>query len=434
MSGALCIDFGTSSIRAVRRLPSGRLKVLDIGRVTKSRLDDASIRSEIYVDEQGRSVRYGERAVVARKDAGIPILYEASPKLWLREPGRLADAAAAGLDLSREELLIGLLAYAVRAAAEADGIGAETLKRLDLRIAHPVWPPQVKAAADAALIRLCYQARKIALDREWGTLTTGTLREYARSKVSTRTSDADVIEPVAAAVELLPNEDNIVKICAVVDVGAGTTDIGLFLSLVPDSVSPVRSKLYQLGQAVSVFKAGNQIDAIVLKLIETRAGKPSQLAIADVRARIRGIKETLFTDGFVQELGTDVQLVDVQSHPEAKSMAREIRAELEKSISANAPTISSWMNRRTHSIGRLDLVMAGGGGAIEFLRKEIEKSVEIDGKRLQVKVSIPEARLGVNTFGASRARMAVALGGASPNYDTLQHEQPSMKTIRRGSI
>ena len=430
----LCIDFGTSSIRAVRRLPSGKLKTLDIGRVTKSRLDDASIRSEIHVDAQGRYVRYGERAVVARKDTGIPTLYEASPKLWLREPERLADPAAEGLDLSREDLLAGLLAYAVRAAAEADGISADTLKRLDLRIAHPVWPAQVKSAANAALVRLCCQARQMALDREWGTLTAGTLREYTQSRASSRHSDADVVEPVAAAVELLPNEENLVRICAVVDVGAGTTDIGLFQSLVPDSASSVRSKLYPLGRPVSVFKAGNQIDAIVLELIESRARKPSALALADVKARIRGIKETLFTNGYVQELGTDVQLEDMQSHPEAKSMARAIRAEIEKSVQANASTIASWMSKPTHSISRLDLVMAGGGGTIEFMRKAIEKPVEIDGRRLQIKVTLPEERAGINTFGASRGRMAVALGGASLDYDALQHEQPPVTTIRKGSL
>ncbi len=434
MSGALCIDFGTSSIRAVRRLPGGKLKPLDIGRVTRSKLDDASIRCEIHIDEQRRYVRYGDRAVVARKDTGIPTLYEASPKLWLREPERLADPVAEGLDLCREDLLAGLLAYAVRAAAEADGISEDTLKRLDLRIAHPVWPAQVRSTADAALVRLCAQARQMALEREWGTLTTGTLCEYTQSKASSRRSAVDVVEPVAAAVELLPNEDNIVRICAVVDVGAGTTDIGLFHSLEPDVASSVRSKLYLMGQPVSVFKAGNQIDAIVLELIESRARKPSPMALADVKARIRGIKESLFTDGYVQELGTDVQLEDMQSHPEAKSMARAVRAEIERAVQANASTITHWMNRPTHSISRLDLVMAGGGGTIEFLRKALEKPVEIDGKRLQVKVTIPEDRVGMNTFGASRGRMAVALGGASLDYDALQHEQPPVTTIHKGPL
>lgn len=130
MSEALCIDFGTSSIRAVRRLQSGKLKPLDIGRVTRSKLDEASIRSEIHVDENRRYVRYGERAVIARNEGGTPSLYESSPKLWLKEPGRLSEDAAPELGVTREQLLSGLLAYAVRAAADADGIGEATLKQI----------------------------------------------------------------------------------------------------------------------------------------------------------------------------------------------------------------------------------------------------------------------------------------------------------------
>lgn len=437
MSGALCIDFGTSSIRAVRRQPSGKLKTLDIGRVTRSKLDDASIRCEIHVDEHRRNVRYGDRAVIARKDTGTPCLYESSPKLWLKEPGRLGEAAAPGLSLTRENLLAGLLAYAVRAAAEADEIGESTLKSVDIRVAHPVWPVEVKSAANAALARVCAQARQMAFQRDavkWGTVPVSTLLEHVRSAATPRRDGVDVVEPVAAAVELLPSEDNIVRICAVVDVGAGTTDIGLFQSVEPDIASSVRSKLYPMGQASSIFQAGNDIDAIVLELIESRARKPSAMALADVKARIRGIKETLFLDGFVQELGADVQLEDMQSHPEAKSMARAVRAEIERSVQANAATITHWLNRPTHSISRLDLVMAGGGATIEFLRKAIERPVEIDGKRLQVKVTNPEGRVGVNTFGASRGRMAVALGGASLDYDALQHEQPPVTTIRKGSL
>ena len=54
MSGALCIDFGTSSIRAVRRLPGGKLKPLDIGRVTRSKLDLTCFIAQMAV---GRSLR-----------------------------------------------------------------------------------------------------------------------------------------------------------------------------------------------------------------------------------------------------------------------------------------------------------------------------------------------------------------------------------------
>lgn len=434
MSGALCIDFGTSSIRAVRRLPSGKLKTLDIGRVTRSRLDDASIRSEIHVDEHQRYIRYGERAVVARKDTGTPSLYESSPKLWLKEPDRLGEAAAPGLGVTREHLLAGLLAYAIRAAAEADDIGESTLKSVDIRIAHPVWPAQVKSAANAALARICAQARQMAFQREWGTVTVASLLEHVQSPATPRHAAVDVVEPVAAAAELLPSAENLVRMCAVVDVGAGTTDIGLFLSLVPDGASQVRSKLYRTGQPVSVFKAGNVVDGIVLKLLEARAKKSSVTALADVRARIRGIKETLFRDGLIQELGCDVHLKDLQSHPEAKAMAAEIRAELLRLVQDNAAEIGKWLDKPVHSVSRLDIVMAGGGGSIDFVLKAIDKPVPVGQRTVQVKLTIPGDRAGINTFGASRGRMAVALGGASNDYDTLVHEQPTLTTIRRGSL
>lgn len=434
MTGALCIDFGTSSIRAVRRQPSGKLKALDIGRVTKSKLDDASIRSEIHVDENRRYVRFGERAFVARKDTGTPALYEASPKLWLKDPGRLDDEAAPGLGVTREQLLSGLLAYALRAAADADEIGESTLKSVDIRIAHPAWPTQVKTAANAALARICAQARHMAFQREWGTVTVASLLEHVQTPAAPRPAAVDVVEPVAAAAELLPNEENLVRMCAVVDVGAGTTDIGLFLSLVPDGASKVRSKLYRTGDPVSVFKAGNVVDEIVLKLLEARAKKPSAVALADVRARIRGIKETLFRDGSIQELGCDVHLKDLRAHPEAKAMAAEIRAELLRLVQANAKTITTWLDKPVHSISHLDVVMAGGGGSIDFVLRAIDAPIPINQKTLQVKLTIPGERTGVNTFGASRGRMAVALGGASDDYDALMHEQPTLTKIRRGSL
>lgn len=434
MSGALCIDFGTSSIRAVRRQPNGRLKTLAIGLVTKSKLDDASIRSEIHVDEHRRYVRYGERAFVARRDVDPAALYAASPKLWLKEPGRLAEEAAPGLGMTREQLLSGLLAYAVRAAADADGIGESTLKGLDIRIAHPVWPVQVKAAANEALARMTARARQMAFQREWGTVPVRTLLEHVKVPAMPRHAAVDVVEPVAAAAELLPGADNLVRMCAVVDVGAGTTDIGLFLSVVPDGSSRVRSKLYRAGQPVSIFKAGNVVDEILLKLLEARAKKPSAVALADVSARIRGVKETLFRDGLIQELGCDVHLKDLQSHPEATAMAAEIRAELLRLVRDNAKTITEWLNKPAHSIRCLDVVMAGGGGTIDFVLKAINNPIPIDQLMLPVKVTIPEARPGINMFGATRGRLAVALGGASEDYDALVHEQPAVTTIRRGSL
>jgi molecular chaperone HscA len=274
----------------------------------------------------------------------------------------------------------------------------------------------------------------MAFRREWGTVPVASLQEHVRVQASQSSSSVDVVEPVAAAAELLPSAENLVRMCAVVDIGAGTTDIGLFLSLIPDSVSSVHTKLYRIGEPISVFKAGNLIDDIVLRIAQTRAKNSTALALADVRARIRGIKETLFRDGLVQELGCDIELKDLRAHPEARAMAKEIRAELVRLVQSNEKAVMDWMNKPVHAVHRLDVIMAGGGSGIDFVLSAIDAPIPIHQKLLPVKITIPGDRIGIRTFGASRGRLAVALGGASIEYEELLHEQPRVTTIRRGSI
>lgn len=78
--------------------------------------------------------------------------------------------------------------------------------------------------------------------------------------------------------------------------------------------------------------------------------------------------------------------------------------------------------------------MAGGGGSIDFLLKAIGGTASHQPKDAPSESDRPGDRAGINTFGASRGRMAVALGGASNDYDSLLHEQPKLTTIRRGSL
>jgi hypothetical protein len=439
LTSALCLDFGTSSIRAVRRMPSGKLKPLDIGRVARSQLDDASIRSEIHIDEHGKYVRFGERALIERQNSPNPLLFEASPKLWLKEPHKLHLPAANGLSLTRENLLAGLLANAFGACIKSTNTGAATVSKgtvskMDVRVAHPVWPGDIESESNAAIRRICAQAMRMAFVRDWATVTVAALFEQTRIPGPSGESPVDVVEPVAAAVELLPAIENARRVCAVIDIGAGTTDIGLFQAVSPDSASTVRGKLYPLGGAVSVFKAGNVIDDIVLDVLKSRASRTDPTAIAGVKSRIRQVKETLFRDGFVQEMGVDVRLDDIQSHPEAKSMAREIREEFAAAVARSGEEILRLMMARTHSVTRLELVMAGGGAAIEFIRNAIEKPLMVDGKELPVKILLAEAERGVDLFGAGRDRMAVALGGARVEYDELIHRMPKLDRISMGRL
>ena len=432
MTGVLCLDFGTSSVRAVRRQPSGKLKPLAIGRVARSRLDDASIRSEVHIDSTGKQVRFGDAAVRQWAKGEGALLFELSPKMWLRELDRIDQPAAAGTPLTRQDLLVGLLANAIRAAAEADGIGFDTLRKLDLRIAHPVWENSA-AEASAVLARIAVKARQVAFQRDWSSVSASTLKDWSSIEVADRPAMIEVVEPIAAAVELLPSEENLIRLCAVVDVGAGTTDIALFRSLVPDPDSAKRSRLIPYGVARSVFQAGNQVDAIVLELLKQRTGTHDPVQWASVRGRIRFIKEALFTQGYVQELGVHLGLRDVETHPAAAAMADAVRAALDAAVQACEKDVQLLMNRASGAVQELDLVLAGGGAQMAFLRSALSPGFVVGGKTLRVRITDPQERAGVETFGAGRARMAVSLGGANEEYDLLQTQETKPDRYRRGS-
>jgi hypothetical protein len=425
MSSALCIDFGTSSIRAVYRDSKNDRHVLPIGLVTGAQsIDEASIRSEIHIDADGKNLKYGEHAFIARAKLAPTKYYESSPKLWLLQPDNLDKPAFPGLSVTRRELLTGLLAYGISGAKVAlvKYKIATALEGSDIRIAHPVWSDGIAKKANRELLRIGFAASKMADAGELGEIPLSTLTSYFDPPHFTGSLQptSDVVEPIAAALELLTRTVNVRKICAVVDVGAGTTDIGLFYSVVTTNRA---DRLIPLSSTRSVFKAGNEIDKVLYRLLSETSGSKNELRLYDVQTRIRQIKEFLFTNGFVQELGVRITLDDIESDPEIRKMALEIRSCLEQSVQTNAKQILSFYREP-----QIEIVMAGGGGTVNFIRNILSKKVYANDQPIPVYISSPEG-IRQLTYGASHERLAVALGGANIHYDSLKHEHENLTKI-----
>jgi hypothetical protein len=425
MASELCIDFGTSSIRAAYRDAQNERHVLPIGLVTGAKsIDEASIRSEIHIDVQGKMIRYGENAVSAKARLAPTQFYEASPKLWLLQPENLDRPAFSGLTVTRRELLTGLLAYGIFGAKEALlHIGIQTSQELlDIRIAHPVWDERLATSANQDLLSIGFIASKIAYSLDWEKVSIKSLQSYFNPKVYVDSlhPKSDVVEPIAAALELLTRTVNLRQICAVIDVGAGTTDIGLFYSVVtqghPDRLIPVSSTR-------SIFKAGNEIDRVLLKELSDRSGVHDEIRLYDVRTRIRQIKEFLFNNGFVQELGVRIALDDFESQPDIKKMAREIHVCFSEAVKEQAKKILNWTKDP-----QIEIVMAGGGGAVNFIRNVLSRSLKIGDVTIPVRISDADSTI-LLTYGASRERLAVALGGVNIHYDSLRHEHEKLIAI-----
>ena len=423
MAAALCIDFGTSSIRAVYRDAKNNRHVLPIGLVTGAKsIDEASIRSEIHIDAQGKRLRYGEHAVVAKAKLAPSSYYEASPKLWLLELENLGQPAFTGLRVTRRELLTGLLAYAIFGAKEA-------LRRIqvadpkvieDIRIAHPVWREELSRRANQEILEIGYAASQLAEQGDWGDVPLSTLRSYFdQPYAGSLHPRSDVVEPVAAALELLSRKVNLRQICAVVDVGAGTTDIGLFYSVVTEGYA---DRLIPMSAARSVFKAGNEIDRVLYRILAKKSDTTDKLRLYDVRTRIRQIKEFLFTNGFVQELGIRVSLDEVERDSDIIKMAQEIRACFEEAV------LSEWWKSQGFYPHEIQIIMAGGGGTVSFIRSALSNPVTVGKAFIGVSISASEGADQL-TYGASRERLAVALGGANVYYDSLRHEHEKLTRI-----
>lgn len=434
MSGeVLCIDFGTSSIRIVKREKSGQRQVLEIGRLTNSRsIDGASMRSEVCVDADGETIRFGERAYEARLNSPRPLFYEASPKLWLKEPAKLRNPILPNSEITRWDLIAGLLAYGVFAAEAGGWKIPGQLNASDIRIAHPVWPASVALVANQSLLELGRVATDMASQGDWGVTTAEILRSYTTcGDGEALPIQADVVEPIAAAVELLPDDSNVRRLCAVIDVGAGTTDIGIFQSLVPDARSTKNQRLIPLGETRSVFLAGNEIDRVVLKLLFEKAPAITASDRIDIQSRIRFLKESLFKDGLIQPHGVSLTLSELESAPEITSMAKAVRAELQSLISANVASVSNWLSGLKNTTGILTIVMAGGGADLGFLRRELSGALRVGHWSVPVLVTSPTSpRQKMSMFGASYSRLAVALGGADGLYDSVRHEHEKLVSFK----
>ncbi len=430
MDGTLCVDFGTSSIRAALRVATQghtqRATVLPIGRAQGGTrlLDDASIPSAIFVREGSDELDYGDKAMkLALSDIGARDYLEISPKRWLTSPREFDTVEIPRLGLTRRHLLTGLLASAMAACQRASGLTYQQMMGLDLRNAHPIWPMEAQATARKALNECAFIALRLLNDNALRLLNGNALRAEAfitsfdRLKGQLNGVERNMLEvrePVAAAVELFEHEGNALFSCLVVDVGAGTTDLALISAIIP-SERAGRTDIFNLHAAESVFSAGDELDQIVLDAFKAKApaDKLTAISVRSAESRRRGIKQNLFTYGRHVEFGVELTVDEIERSDRAVRMACKIRKQAEDLVARVASTLLQMMHvsNPVHRMRQLNVVMAGGGANLGFVQTELKLPFRTGTEQITVEIGVPREIRGVNYFGAGRARMAVALGG-----------------------
>ena len=414
----ICIDFGTSSIRAALRKARNVLPH-PLAIAPKSQIDNASIPSAIFISRAGDDLLFGDRALEAGFSGQPRRLFESSPKSWL-SPANIAHIgtpAATGLPFTRRQLITGLLSLAVRdsrrAAKHAFELESDTLT---YRVSHPVWisseRPRMVAEYDDLRRMACAEiGRQVKYQMTVGEF--GLWCEKAKPDPELPPTDVEVEEPVAAALELFPDPPiNRRSASLVVDVGAGTIDLGLFISVLPDEDSRAKRKLIPMTAPRSLFGAGDEIDDALINLVEQKLGTTGSGELAALRNDIRRSKEQLFDTGNLVFRHVEVSREELVKTEKLRAMARDLKRAIDEMFSDAGARFKTQLSAPAHRIEHLDVVFAGGGASLGFLRSLVGNVVSMGDAMLSAAQA--EATTPANfEVEASRSRMAVALGGTT---------------------
>jgi hypothetical protein len=414
----LCVDFGTSSIRTALRKDGSALS-LALPIAPGSDIDNASIPSAIYIPSGGGEVLFGMKASVGgRSSRRKALLLELSPKSWLgpESVAKIDHLAAEGVPFTRRQLIAGLLAFAFNASRRAAKPLVGGKGGFSFRISHPIWQEHDRVKLAEVYEGLRMGARDEDAPNMKDTMSFSEFESWcavvsiADKKPS---SDVDVKEPVAAMLELFPDvEVNSRTAAFVIDVGAGTIDLGLFSSIIPNKGARVKSKLIPMTPPRSLFGAGDVIDQELLTMVSEKLDEKHANQLDAFSRNIRFQKETLFNTGRLVFRNVDISAEELVRRPRMRTMALNLGNAVTEMLDVAASKFEVQLNAVSHRLERLDVIFAGGGANLEFLKACIQQGVSIGEATLAV--SRRTAKTPKNfPVEASRARMAVALGGTA---------------------
>lgn len=424
----LCFDFGTatSKVGAARRgrepLPI-RLAFAQDGATSGFAVD-----STLLATPDGRLL-FGPEARAASLATRSPRLDSLKRTLGYVPLDRdldtiAADRSGAGLSLGAalRYYLAWLTARASRAARTQHGFRSHLLRRF----AVPCWPSARSEVLRPKLARLFAEAILVAdtlgEDLEAGVPVDTLVHLFdlaSRSRLPTHLVGQAVQEPVAAAASRFGPESPMRGLVLVVDVGAGTTDLALFV-VDADPAAP-RFEIRPIeGGADLLPRAGDTVDRALVQLVLERLG-PSR-AVAGFRRRrlaveleARALKERLLSSGEASLSLGDGETVTLErslllDHPDVAGFEGLLRERV-RALLGRLPEERC----RALAPGGLTVCLAGGGARLPFVASLVRGFTVVHGARFehQPGPELPQFLSKAPELRSIYPRLAVAVGGAS---------------------
>ena len=210
----------------------------------------------------------------------------------------------------------------------------------------------------------------------------------------------------------------------VVDVGAGTTDFGLFVSTRMSNNEEVDPRVFQVPASIQgLMQAGDKVDGMLRAFIAHKekvdtSDSSGRMIMADLGRRIRGLKEVLFkserleyalADGTVGHVAMEEFLADET----VKRFGLAIDAGFKKALEAVDDTWLRWLAKDGV---RLHVVLTGGSSTLPMMKALAEGMIEVREFRiLRERVDPkPEWMDSVSDeLSAVYPQLAVAIGGVA---------------------
>lgn len=460
----MCLDFGTAMSKAFAAVAPDEYLELELGAAAGRK--GYTLPSSVFIGDDGKAY-FGFEAIDLSQDlvnSGRERLDSIKGWLSLRREGNLDGDAfllqpalnpITTCKLTQGDLIRIYLAYLTDMAAIALGAHQVNEKMIGRyvkrRFARPCWPDAAQAQWADKLMRSMLAEAQILADTFSGRWAGGI--DVAELKAAVEQIkllgkrpdyliDVGVPEPVAVAAGAIADSENLRDGFMVVDVGAGTTDFGLFVSTRMPTKEGDAQRVFQIPASIhGLMQAGDKVDGMLRAFIAHKekvdtSDSSGRMIMADLGRRIRGLKEVLFktekleyalADGTVGHVALNEFLADET----VKRFGLAIDVGFKRALEAVDETYLRWLAMEGV---RLHVVLTGGSSELPMMKALGEGMIEVRGFRILRKQVDPKPEWMDGVSGELSAvyrQLAVAIGGVA---ETLPETLTAPPVFGGGSV
>lgn len=447
----VCLDFGTAMSKAFAIQGYSTPIELALGKRAGSR-DGYPVESSLFISDDG-ILHFGPQAVeLGTAAAALGRARFDSPKARL-SMGQQVDIHRAaigkefnptGIPMTEGEMITLYLGYLTDLATselETQGYSRYCARRF----ARPCWSEDRNRWAEPLLRRMLAQAQVLAdtFHDQWREGIPLAIVKQAMEKLRELAVLPDYLlgegipEPVAAAASLMLTDEAQREMFLVIDVGAGTTDFGLFL-LQHNPAKDICLVRIVPGTIKYLEQAGDRVDDLlkffVLELEGIDAASPEgRHNLNFLQSTIRLHKEALFRDGIVEVPMANSSRVVVNRESfldstRVKALGQLLKNNVLEVLNSAGEGFLDLM-RDSH----LNVVLTGGGADLPMVQSLAKDMIEVRGRRimrrptLHVPAWIAEQH---PQFAPQYPQLAVAIGGANPELPSVGESIADFKGLR----